>query len=96
MDAGQLLEASIAMSSFTEQRKHLRYFLVISYVLLAAASLVAAFFLSWFAKPGAGWFVCAAVFLGLWAAVTATCSRVSAGDVLGFARVFRPNDRGAA
>ncbi len=78
----------MARSNYTKQVARLRNFLVIAYVILSAISLGLAFALAWYGKSGAPWFLGTTISLGLWAAVTATCNKVSAGDFLGVAKVF--------
>ena len=69
------------------QVARLRTFLVISYIFFAACSLVAAFLLSWFGLAGSPWFLATSIALNVWASVTATCHKVSAGDFLGVASI---------
>lgn len=77
----------MAASAHTQQVAKLRRFLVISYVVLATASMAGAFLLSWYSLPGAPWFLGTTVTLGLWASVTATCHRVAASEFLGIAKI---------
>ncbi len=69
------------------QVARLRTFLVVSYVFFAACSIVAAFVLSLYSLPGAPWFLATGIALNVWASVTATCHKVSAGDFLGVANI---------
>ncbi len=80
----------MAASLHSQQVVKLRRFLVISYVLLAAASVASAFFLSWNELPGVPWFLGTGVAFGLWASVIATNNRIAANDLLGIAKAVGP------
>lgn len=77
----------MSRSANSAQVVRLRTFLVLSYVASATCSLLAAFALSWFSLPGAPWFLATGIVLNVWASVTATCHKVSAGDFLGVANI---------
>lgn len=79
----------MARSRFSRQVAILRTALVTAYVTFAALLSGAAFVLAWNGLSGAPWFLAASVVFGLWASVTATCSRVSADEFLGVARVLK-------
>ena len=93
MEAHLVQEASVAQSKFTQQVAKLRTFLVVAYVSISLLSLTAGFVLSWNSLPGAPWFLATATAFGFWASVTATCSRISAGDFLGVAKIVKFKDR---
>ncbi|MBL8817687.1 MAG: hypothetical protein JNL58_16800 [Planctomyces sp.] len=78
----------MAVSKRSRQLEWLRPLLVISYMLLSAGSIAAAFALCWFRLSGAVYFLLCGTFLALWASVTATCSRIVASDLLGMAKLL--------
>lgn len=67
----------------------LRPLVAITLLLLAAASLAAAYNLASQGQNGYGYFVTVAAFFGLWASVVATNARVSAAKVLEAIRGLR-------